>query len=170
MHWIQIVNDATTAIVTIAGLIAANKKWPFMAKAASLVEQNAGAIAQGAEAVVKDIVATPAGAVIKHQLQAEVDKVSEQFRKSEIGRLALIGLHSFGTTLEGLSDTQKVALTKFVVEATPASWNVTDQEVTDALNDMQQAANDFTQLEIVKAANVFTEAQRKAVAASSTAN
>lgn len=163
MDWTLIANDVVGAAITIGGLIGLNKRFPGLLKAEKFIADHAGEIVQTAESVVKDLAATPIGAVVKHHLQSEVDKVTEQLKQSEIARLALVGLHSFGTTLDGLSDVQKVALAKFVTESVPAVWNVTQEEVLAVLADVQKAADAFAQLEIVKAANIFTDAQKSAL-------
>lgn len=159
----DVITIATTAVTTIGGLLAVARKWPFLFKVGTFLEQNAATIVKDTAEVVKVVAETPIGAAVKHHLQTEVDKVAEKFKQSEIARLALVGLHSFGTTLDGLSDVQKAALAKFVAESTPAEWNVTSEEVYTVLVDVQKAADDFAGLEIVKAANFFTIAQKSAL-------
>lgn len=164
IDWNVILNDAVVVVAAIGGVLGLNKRFPFLVKAEQFVVKEGPAIAQTVETIVKDIAATPAGAVVNHHLQAEVDKVTEHFKNSEIARLALVGLHSFGTTLDGLSDVQKAALAKFVAETAPAEWHVTPDEIEKVLENVQKAADAFSELEIVKAANFFTSAQKSALA------
>lgn len=159
MDWTNIINDACTTILTVAALIGANKKWPGLFKAIQFVEHNAGTVVQVAEEIVK----TPFGAAVKHQLEVEVEKVTDKYKTSEIARLALVGMHSFGVSMEALSDVQKAALTKFILESVPVEWKVTPEDIDAVLTDVQRAANDFSKLDIVKAANYFTTAQKSAI-------
>jgi hypothetical protein len=161
MHfdWTVVLNDAVLIVAFLGSILGLNKRFPLLVKAEQFVIEHAPEVVQTVEAIA----ATPIGAVVKHHLESEVDKVTEQFKKSEIARLALVGLHSFGTTLDGLSDVQKAALAKFVAESTPAEWNVTSEEVYTVLVDVQKAADAFAGLEIVKAANFFTIAQKSAL-------
>lgn len=161
IDWTNAVNDVCTAVLTIAALAGVAKKWPKLFNALTFVEQHSSEIVKATETIVKDIAATPYGALVKHQLQAEVDKVTEQFKQSELARLALVGLHGFGQTVEGLSDTQKVALIRFVMDTAPSAWNLTEKEVQDVLDSVQKAASDFAEIELVKAANLFTAATQK---------
>lgn len=163
LDWNVILNDTVVVVAAIGGVLGLNKRFPFLVKAEQFVVKEGPTIAQSVETIVKDIAETPVAAVVKHHLQAEVDKVTDQFKKSEIARLALVGLHSFGTRLEGLSDIQKVALAKFVTDSVPAEWNVKQEDVLAVLADVQKAADAFAQLEIVKAANIFTDAQKSSL-------
>lgn len=169
LDWNVILNDAVVVVAAIGGLLGLNKRFPFLVKAEQFVIKEGPAIAQTVETIVKDIAATPIGAVVKHHLESEVDKVTEQFKQSEIARLALVGLHSFGTEIDSLSDVQKAALSKFVSESVPADWNVTPDEVSATLAEVQKAADVFAGLEIVKAANFFTNAQKSALSSPVTA-
>jgi hypothetical protein len=165
MDFNVILNDVVVVVAAIGGILGLNKRFPLLVKAEQYVLEHSSEIVQTAETIVKDIEETPLGAVMKHHLETEVDKVTEQFKQSEIARLALVGLHSFGTTLDGLSDVQKVALAKFVVESVPAEWGVKQEDVLTVLADVQKAADAFAQLEIVKAANIFTDAQKSVIVA-----
>lgn len=163
INWTVILNDVIMVVAFLGGLIGINKRFPVLVKAEQYVVQHGPEIVQTAETVIKDIVATPIGAAVKQHLEAEVDKVTDKFKQSEIARLALVGLHSFNTTLNGLSDVQKAALSKFVAESAPAEWNVKADDVAAVLADAQKAADSFGQLEIVKAANYFTTAQSNTI-------
>lgn len=168
IDWNVILNDAVVVVASIGGILGLNKKFPFLVKAEQYVIEHGIEIVQTAETIAKDIAATPIGAVVKHHLESEVEKVTDQFKQSEIARLALVGLHSFGTTIDGLSDVQKSALAKFVAESVPAGWNVTPEEVAAVLADVQKAADAFASLEIVKAANFFTDAQKNTLVTNTT--
>jgi hypothetical protein len=160
-----IINDviiiAATAVTTIGGLLAVVR--PFLFKIGTFPEQNAATIVKDtkeAAGAAKAATETPISASVKHHLETEVNKVIEKFKQSEMTRLALVGLHGFGLKLDNLSDTQKAALVKFVAESVPAEWNVKQADVTAVLDDVQKAADAFSQLVIVKAANFFTSAQK----------
>lgn len=163
MHtdWVtMILNDLGILIGIFGTLFGLNKKYPILSKIARFLENNASTIGHTIETVAKDIIETPAGAIVKKKLHDEIDKVTEQLQNSEIAKFALVGLHSFGMVVEHLSDTQKAALIKFVIESLPSEWNITQQQVETVLNDVQKAANEFKNLSIVVAANYFTEAQK----------
>lgn len=160
VFWTTVINDVSTAVLTSGLLVAIIKKFPFIAKAAVYAGQHAAEIVQEVETIGKALFETPAGVIAAHSLHAEVDRVTEDFKKSEIAKLALIGLHSFGQAYTSLSDTQKVALTKFVVDTVPKEWNIDAQTVIEVLADAEKAVVAFGNLGLVQAANVFTEAQK----------
>jgi glutaredoxin 2 len=157
--WTNLLNDVVAGAVSVAGLVGALKKWPWILKGAVYIEQHAGEIVHTVEAIAE----SPAGAMVKQALHHEVDKANEKLQQSEIGRLALVGLHSFGTNLANLSDTQKTSIVHFVRSNT----NATEDEIRTALDDMQKVAQDFAQLPIVQAANLFTAAAKPKESASS---
>lgn len=161
--WTTVVNVVATSILSSGLFVGVLRKYPLLLKGVVYVEQHASEIVQEAEAIGKLIVSTPAGAVAAHSLHVEVDRVTEDFKNSEIARLALIGLHSFGSLVENLSDVQKVALVKFVVESVSSDWNINADDVQNILGEAQKAVEAFSQLEIVKAANFFTDAQNSTI-------
>jgi hypothetical protein len=163
MDWTTILNDVSTAVLTSGLFFGLIKKYPVIGKAALYVEQHAGEIVQEAESIGKFIVSTPAGAIAAHSLHAEVDRVTEDLKKSEIARLALVGLHSFGQAYTKLSDTQKVALTRFVTDTIPKEWNIDAQAVIGILAEAEKEIEAFGKLGLVQAANTFTEAQKASV-------
>jgi hypothetical protein len=160
VFWTTVINDVSTAILTSGLFVALIKKFPIIGKAALYVGEHAAEIVHGAEVIGKEILSTPAGAIAAHSLHAEVDRVTEDFKKSEVAKLALIGLHNFGHAYTNLSDTQKVALTRFVIDSVPKEWNINDKTVIEVLAETEKAVDYFGSLEIVKAANIFTEAQK----------
>lgn len=158
--WTTVLSDVSTAILTSGIFFGLIKKYPIIGKAAHYVGEHAADLVQEAESIGKFIVSTPAGAIAAHSLHAEVDRVTEDFKKSEIARLALVGLHSFGQAYTNLSDTQKVALTKFVVDSVPKEWGIDAEAVVEILAEAEKAAEAFGNLGLVQAANVFTDAQK----------
>ncbi|MDB5054801.1 MAG: hypothetical protein JWM44_2851 [Bacilli bacterium] len=160
LDWTTVINDFGVLITFFGVFFGLKKKWPALFVFATYLEQHASQIVQEVETIGKEILSTPAGAIAAHSLHAEVDRVTEDFKKSEIGRLALVGLHNFGQAYTNLSDTQKVALTRFVVDSVPKEWNINDKTVIEVLAETEKAVDYFGSLEIVKAANIFTEAQK----------
>jgi hypothetical protein len=160
MDWTTILNDVSTAVLTSGLFFGLIKKYPIIGKVALYAEQHAGEIVQEAESIGKFIISTPAGAIAAHSLHAEVDRVTDSFKHSEIARLALVGLHSFGDFAQNLSDTQRVALEQFIINSVPKDWNIDSQTIAGYLQEAEKAVAEFSKDGLVKAANVFTEAQR----------
>lgn len=161
VFWTTVINDVSTAILTSGLFVALIKKFPIIAKAAVYAGQHAAEIVQEVETIGKSILSTPAGAIAAHSLHVEVDRITEDFKKSEVARLALVGLHSFGQqSYINLSDTQKVALTKFVTDTVPKEWSIDAQTVIGILAEAEKAVEAFGSLGLVQAANIFTEAQK----------
>lgn len=152
MDWTAIINDASTAVLSGGVLFGLLKKYPLIGKVALYAEQHAGEIVKGAEEIGKEILSTPAGALVAHELHNKLDEVSTQFQKSEVAKLALIGLHSFGVVSANLSDSQKIAIADYV--------GVDPKEVSAILQEAEAAVTEFGNRELVKAANIFTVAQK----------
>lgn len=159
----MLLNDAGLLIGFITALFGLNKKFPFLTATAHFLEDNAATIGQTVEKVAEEVIKTPIGAAIESKFKHEIDTITDNLQQSEIAKFALIGLHSFGLELAQLSDVQKTALIKFVVESVPAEWNITNDQVDKVLGEVQTAANAFSNLSIVTAANYFTEAQKNKI-------
>jgi hypothetical protein len=156
-----VINDLGVIIGVVGTIFGLNRKFPIISKTVHFLEANAELIGKEVGIVVETFSATPAGETVKAALQKEVDHVSTKLQDSELAKLALIGLKSFSTKVENLSDTQKSALVKFVLESVPADWGIDESKVTDALNTAEKLVTQFNNLEIVKAANFFTDEQNK---------
>lgn len=146
--WETIINDGIIVISFLTGLFGLNRKWPLLARAEQYVVQHAGEIAKAAETVVE--------AVTGDQTQDKLDDALTRLKKSEVGRLAMIGLRGFGVAYESLSDAQKLALNAYVASYVPGA---TQAQIEAALAELEGAVSEFGDSEIVKAANLLTAAQ-----------
>jgi hypothetical protein len=163
LDWTIILNAVSTAVLTSGLFFGLIKKYPIVGRAALYVGEHAAELVQGVEYIGKEIFSTPAGAIAANSLHAEVDRVTEDFKKSEIARMALIGLHSFGQASANLSDTQKVALEQFIINSVPKEWGIDSQTITGYLQEAEKAVEAFSKLGLVQAANVFTDAQKASI-------
>jgi hypothetical protein len=163
--WLNAANDLVTAVVTIfgtvAGYIAAHKRgWVYssvktIAKEGSRLVKDAEQVAEGVGQLV------PAVGAAEQALTAEVEQLAAKARQTELYRVAAVGLHAFGATLDALSEDQRKALSFFVASKVPG---VTPQEVADALEFVQKESNEAANSPLFTAANAFTQAQQSASA------
>ncbi|UUZ80619.1 hypothetical protein LJK88_20580 [Paenibacillus sp. P26] len=152
----DVITIATTALTTIGGLLAVARKWPTLVKLGTFLEQHAETIVKDAATVIEAVSHTNIGEKIE-------ESIADKLKKSEIMRHVAIGASGFGVALESLSDVQKAALAKVVAESVPAEWGVKQEDVLNELAEVQRAVELFNGLDIVKAANFFTEAQKSPI-------
>lgn len=157
----MIINDLGLIIGFIAAVFGLNKKFPFLTVAAHFLEDNAVTIGQTVEKVAEEVIKTPIGAAIESKFKHEIDTISNSLQQSEIAKYALIGLHSFGSLVANLSPTQKIALFDFIKKSVPEA---TDEQINKVIEEAEKAVNEFANLDLVKAANLFTQVQTAAIA------
>ena len=163
LNWETIINDLGVFIASAGAIVGLSRKFPWLLKAATFLEKNAKTIGEDIAKVIDVIDDIPLAKKLLGNVEDKVVTVIGEVRDSQIAKLALIGLHNFQLNAGNLSETQKLALVKFVVESCPVEWNVNEDAVTKVLNEVENAVNEFGNLEIVKAANYFTEAQNKKI-------
>lgn len=155
----QAINDAVTVIVTLAGVFGLNKG--NLKRIADLVKGAAPEVATVGNDViqeVKDLAQLPVAKTVEHHLKSQLADVQKAAQDSELGRLATVGLHAFGTALANLSDTQKAALVMFIKQHLPAGATVTDAEINDAITEAQKASDEVSLTPLFSLATSFTQA------------
>lgn len=163
--WIQTI---TTAAVTLAGVFGLNKT--LRADILKFVQSNAGTVADLGNAALKTLEAaagSPAVAAVEHSLKTEVDRASTAFQTSEIGRLALAGLHAFGSDLSALSTQQMEAVQSTILQAFP---HLPLAEIESAVKDAQAFASSLAASPLFTSATAYTKAKQAALAAAQPAS
>lgn len=139
----QVVNDAIL-LVGWAGTLFGFGKSKWFGAAVQFVEKEKDVIVAGAEALLDN---------------AKVANIEEQLQKSELAKLAAIGLHALGATYNTLSADQLKALALHIQTLLPVDSKFSQQDILDALQQAQKLADDIANHPLIQAANKFTQEQ-----------
>jgi hypothetical protein len=155
-NWFTAVNDLVTSAITIGGIVVAHRKGWVKAVVEELIRrgpQLVKDVQQVAEGVGQLV---PAVGEAEKALKEEIEQLTDKARKTELYRVAAVGLHAFGAALGALSEDQRKALSFYIASRVPGA---TPQEIADALAFVQKEADEAAASPLFQSANAFTQAQ-----------
>ncbi|MCL6594311.1 MAG: hypothetical protein K6T31_10070, partial [Alicyclobacillus sp.] len=153
----DIVTIVGTTLTVLAGLFGLNKRWPLLSKAVAWFEQDGPTLIQDVGKVARDLEQSPFWPKPQTSGEAPATVPHPQWLQTELGRVALVGLHAFGDALDQLSDDQKKALAFYIASRVPG---VTPTQIDQTLAAMQREADVAAKSALFQSANAFTEAQK----------
>lgn len=156
---ISYVNDLLTAIVGIGGIFGVNHFFPLLKKDEPIIKD---VVDQGIKDV-EGILSLPVAKTVEVHLKQELSSLQSGFEKTEVGRLALVGLHAFGKALSDLSETQKSALVMFIQQNIPADKNMSKTEIENAISEAQKECDKVGVTPMFTLATSFTEATKSEI-------
>lgn len=149
-----------TGVVALGGSIAHNHSM-FKRTGSRLIEEVKAAVKVGS-VVVKDVESVAKSPLVKAAETELAHKLTADFRKSEIGRLAGAALHGAQKALDAISPEEKQAIVAWVVKESPKAWNVTTREVEDAIAQAQKDADALASWDVFAFSAKLAEAKKAA--------
>ncbi|MCL6597690.1 MAG: hypothetical protein K6T81_03000 [Alicyclobacillus macrosporangiidus] len=184
--WNDLLTILGTAVTVLAGLFGINRRWPLLTKTIQWLEHDGATLIEDVGKLAKDVSSAPffqsgasdggsgtagagsgraggsgrssgAGGAAEASGTPGATPASDALLRTELARVALVGLHAFGQALDSLSADQKKALAFYIASRVPG---VTEQEIEAALQAMQREADAAARSALFQSANAFTEAQK----------
>lgn len=152
------------AIVIIAGFFGIHKL--NLKKVEQILQKDLPALKKVGEDIInvgKDALSIPEVATVETHLKLELGKVMNDFKNSELGHLALLGLSAFEKTTSQLTDTEKTSIALFIKSHLPSGIQVTAKEIEDAVNKALEDIEKAKAEPIISAAKTFVQAQQSVV-------
>jgi hypothetical protein len=184
--WNDLLTILGTAVTVLAGLFGLNRRWPLLSKTIQWLEHDGATLIEDVGKLAKDVSGAPifqsgasggggaaagagggsvggpgrlsgTGGVAAPSGTPATAPAVDAVLRAELGRVALVGLHAFGQTLDSLPADQKKALAFYIASRIPG---VSEQDIEAALQAMQREADAAARSALFQSANAFTEAQK----------
>lgn len=153
-----VIISACTVVTTLLGVFGIHKV--HLKKMLAMLKKDAPQLANVGNAILtgaEDVLKSPVVATVEATLRHELHTAEDNFKNSELGRLAILGLSQFSKAVRDLSPTEMSAISLFIKKNLPFNLSVTTGEIESVIKSAEVALTSAGLEPAIRLAKEFTQ-------------